>query len=103
MSTKTGIERQNAVLANFNRTLNSEKYRTEPTQIERMIAESEKSRKAWESKKKPAEQPRISFYNPNNPLNGFRSKTKAEQVEITKQIKASVRAAKKAAANSEVE
>lgn len=67
--------------------------RTEPTLVESIIAESAKKRAEWE-KKKPTPQPFISFYNPNNPLNGFNTKSKDEQKAILKSLKEKEKAAK---------
>ena len=92
-------EVQNITLSGFQRTIQSEKYRKEPTMVERIIAESAQKRKAFEAKQQP--QPRISLYNPNNPLNGFKSKSKDEQIAITKMLKAQEKAAKAALKETE--
>ena len=91
---------QNITLSGFERTIRSEKYRTEPTLVESIIAESTKKREAWE-KSKPTQAPRISLYRPNNHLNGFASKSKDEQIAITKMLKAQEKANK--AAQKELE
>lgn len=86
-------EVQNITLSGFSRTIQSEKYRTEPTMVERIIAESAQKRKEFE-RKNSQPQPRISLYNPNNPLNGFKFKSKDEQKAIMKMLKAQEKAAK---------
>jgi hypothetical protein len=98
-STKNGLEKQNAILGQFASTVRSEERRIrkgEMNFIESVIAESAIKKAEWE-KKKPAPQPFISFYNPNNPLNGFLSKSKSEQKEIMARIKADKKAQEKAA------
>lgn len=98
-STKNGLEKQNAIIGQFASTVRSEERRIrkgEMNFIESVIAESAIKKAEWE-KKKPAPQPFISFYNPNNPLNGFLSKSKAEQKEIMAKIKADKKAQEKAA------
>lgn len=92
-------EVQNITLSGFQRTIQSEKYRKEPTMVERIIAESAQKRKEWEAKHQP--KPFISHYNPNNPLNGFKSKSKDEQVAITKMLKAQEKATKAALKETE--
>jgi len=95
-STKNGLEKQNAIIGQFAKTIRQEEHRIrkgEMNFIESVIAESARKRAEWE-KKKPAEKPFISFYNPNNPLNGFLSKSKSEQKEILARIKAEQKAAK---------
>jgi len=98
-STKNGLEKQNAIIGQFASIVRSEERRIrkgEMNFIESVIAESAIKRAEWE-KKKPTPQPFISFYNPNNPLNGFLSKSKAEQKEILARIKADKKAQEKAA------
>jgi hypothetical protein len=90
---KNGLEKQAIILSQFERIVRNEKYRTEPTLVESIIAESAKKRAEWE-KKKPTPSPRISFYNPNNPLNGFNTKSKDEQKAILKSLKEQEKAAK---------
>jgi hypothetical protein len=89
MSTRTGIERQNSTIGEFKRTLFNESRRTEPTYWEKEIARG-KAESAKVAHKTP--QPRTSFYNPTNPLNGFKAKSKAEQKEISSQLRKSNRA-----------
>jgi cell division protein FtsN len=98
-STKNGLEKQNMILGQFAKTVRQEEHRIrkgELNQIESIILESARKKAEWE-KKKPAPQPFISFYNPNNPLNGFLSKSKDEQKRIMAQIKADKKAQEKAA------
>jgi len=90
---KNGLEKQAIILSQFERIVRNEKYRTEPTLVESIIAESAKKRAEWE-KKKPTPQPFISHYNPNNPLNGFNTKSKDEQKAILKSLKEKEKAAK---------
>jgi hypothetical protein len=74
----TAFEKQDRIIGQFNRTARQPEG---PSFIEREMA-----------KQRPAPAirvaaPRISFYNPNNPLNGFGSKSKAEQLEIKMAMK----------------
>ena len=95
-NSKNGLEKQNIIIGQFAKTVRQEENRIrrgEMNFIETVIAESTRKRKEWESKK-PAAQPYISHYNPNNPLNGFNQKTKDEQKAILKALKAKEKAAK---------
>ena len=77
MATKTAFEKQDNIIGQFNRTARQPEG---PGFIEREMA-----------KQKPSvtrtEPVRISFYNPSNPLNGFKSKSKSEQLEIKARMK----------------
>lgn len=93
-SAKNGLEKQNQIIGQFQSVIRSEERRIrrgEMNFIESVIAESARKRAEWE-KRKPAEQPRISFYNPNNPLNGWKGKSRDEQQAIAKRLKAEERA-----------
>ena len=74
----TAFEKQDRIMGQMNRIARQPET---PSFIEREMA-----------KKRPAQAirvaaPRISFYNPNNPLNGFGSKSRAEQLEIKMAMK----------------
>lgn len=99
-STKNGLEKQNAIIGQFQSVIRSEERRIRKGElnfVESVIAESMRKKAEFE-KSKPADQPRISFYNPNNPLNGFKGKSKDEQQEIMKRLKAEEKAKAKAQA-----
>lgn len=102
-STKNGLEKQNQIIGQFQSVIRSEERRIrkgEMNFVESVIAESARKRAEWE-KKKPAPQPYISFYNPNNPLNGFKGKSKDEQQAIMKRLKAEEKAKKQQLVNIE--
>lgn len=82
VSGKTGREKQDAVIGEFQRIINADRYNGGMTALEREIAKS----MAIPTKTKK-EEPYISFYNPANPLNGFMQKSAAEKEKIRKQIK----------------
>ena len=87
-STTIVFDKQTRILNAFSRVVRNAERSSIPSFIEREMAASAK-RKA----PKPQAE-RISFYQPNNPLNGFRGKTKAEQIAIMEKIKADAKAAK---------
>jgi len=82
---KTVEDIQNSVLGNFTRTIRnherSQRKGENLTQIERSMLTQKPS-----FNKDP--KPRISFYNPNNPLNGFNGKSLEERQSILAMIKA---------------
>jgi hypothetical protein len=84
-SGNSGKFKQDLIISGFERDIRNERYRTQLNITEQCIQNSEKM-------KTPVEQPRFSFYNPNNPLNGFRAKSKAEQKLITARLKAEQKA-----------
>lgn len=92
-SANSGKLKQDAIISGFQREIRNEKYRTQLSAVEQAILAGSKMKEM----KKPEPKPFISFYNPNNPLNGFHAKSKAEQQEISKMLRAQERAAKKAA------
>ena len=95
MQTKT--EMQTRILNGFSNTLRNEKY-SEPSAVQKLIFESKKNRSIRETRTREFnEKPRISFYNPNNPLNGFTGKTREEQERISLMLKAQDKATRKAA------
>jgi hypothetical protein len=73
MAKKTISEMQDIILNGFDRAIRAEKRNPQPSQIERLIAESAAKNAAHAAKlaKQPA-QPFISFYNPHNPLNALK-------------------------------
>ena len=84
----TVYEKQEVVMNQFSRIVRAEERRTTPTWIEQQIIDSRRRNEEYRAKmanKKP--EPRISFYDPSNPLNGFRFKSKEEQKAITAQLK----------------
>jgi hypothetical protein len=83
---KNGLEKQQQILNQFERVIRHDSQRTEPTLIETLLLQSEKKRIEWE-KRRPQPAPRISFWNPNNPLNGFDFKTPDEKKAILASIK----------------
>jgi len=94
----TVYEKQDMVISQFERINRMAARNPEPTWFEKQVMESR--RKAEEFRAKNAnrkEEPRISFYNPNNPLNGFNSKSAEERKAITQMLKAQEKAAKQAA------
>ena len=98
MSKRANVEQiQNNTLAGFTRTLNAERYRTEPNQLERTIAQSAKRREAY--LKTVAETPQISVYNPDSALANFGLKSADEQRIISKRLKAQAKVAKLAKAS----
>lgn len=97
-STKNGLEKQNAIIGQFQSVIRSEERRIRKGElnfVESVIAESMRKKAEFE-KKRPEPKPYISFYNPNNPLNGFNRKSKDEQKEILKRLKAEEKAKAKA-------
>jgi hypothetical protein len=87
-SGNSGKFKQDSIIAGFQREIRNERFQTELNITQQCIQNSV-------NMKTPVEQPRFSFYNPNNPLNGFRSKSKAEQKEITARLKAEQKAISK--------
>jgi len=77
--TKTNSEKQDQIIGQFERTLRNAKYFTSNTKTGIFVNPRKETPKT--------EEVRISFYNPNNPLNGFRGKTKDEQDAIRKQMR----------------
>ena len=73
MAKKTVSEMQDIILNGFARTIRQAEKNPQPSQIERLIAESAAKNAAYQAKmaKQPAK-PFISFYNPNNPLNALK-------------------------------
>lgn len=95
MATKlTVFEKQTTILNQFERAIRNNERNPLPTVIELDMAATAKiaARKPFV---KQAAAPRISFYNPNNLLNGFGGKTKADQLDIKEAIKANAKLAKK--------
>lgn len=91
---KDNLQRQNRVISGFGAVVRSEARRIasgELNFIEREILQSAKRTAAMSPQN---EKPRISFYNPNNPLNGINGKSKAEQKAIIAKIKSDAKAAK---------
>lgn len=84
----TVYEKQEVVMNQFSRIVRAEERRTTPTWIEQQIIDSRRRQEEYKRKmaNKPVA-PRISFYDPSNPLNGFKYKTKEEQQAITKMLK----------------
>jgi len=87
-STTIVFDKQTRILNGFTRIVRNAERSTLPTFTERELAASAKM------KKPAAPAARISHYVPNNPLNGFRGKTKADQLAILEQIKADKKASK---------
>jgi hypothetical protein len=87
-STTIRFDKESRVLSQFERTVRNAQRSSVPTFTERELAYSA-------NRKAPKPQPaRISFYNPNNPLNGFAGKRKVDQIAILEKIKADKKAAK---------
>lgn len=76
---KTNSEKQDQTIGQFERTLRNAKYSTPNTKTGIFVNPRKEAPKT--------EEVRISFYNPNNPLNGFRGKSKDEQDAIRKQMR----------------
>ena len=94
----TVYEKQDMVISQFERINRNAARNPEPTWFEKQVIESRKRSEAYAAKRAKIEaQPRISFYNPNNPLNGFNSKSAEERKAITQMLKAQEKAAKLAA------
>ena len=94
----TVYEKQEVVISQFERINRAEARRTTPTWLEQQIIDSRKRNEEYQkSIANKKSEPRISFYNPNNPLNGFNSKSAEERKAITAMLKQQEKAAKKAA------
>jgi len=89
----TKFEKQSIILNQFERIVNNAKRSSVPDFTTRELASSAKTNAKFAERAKPAA-PRISFYNPNNPLNGFAGKRKADKLEILAKIKADKNASK---------
>jgi hypothetical protein len=85
----TKFEKQTIILNQFDRVIRNANRSTEPSFIEKEMARSAKMKPA---NKTP--QARISFYQPDNPLNGFAGKRKVDKIAILEKIKADKKAAK---------
>jgi hypothetical protein len=95
---KFAYDKQDQTIAQFNRINRMAARNPEPTWFEKQVIESKQRAEAYRAKNaKKVEEPRISFYNPNNPLNGFSAKSKSEQREITQRLKAEAKAKAKLA------
>ena len=78
---------QDATLGSFSRTLrNHEITKNDPTFFELEVI---RSKKQDEENPLPEAKPHISFYDPNNPLNGIFAKSLADQKEIAEKLKGS--------------
>ena len=83
---------QNQALGQFQKDVRSNENRTWKNIIEESIENGKKNLKP-----KVEEKPRISLYNPNNPLNGSSGWSKEKWAEYKENEKAKERAAKEAA------
>ena len=94
----TVYDKQDIVISQFERINRNEQYRTQPTWFEQQVIDS-KQRTADYAKRlvNNPPQPRISHYNPNNPLNGFNGKSLEERKAITAMLKQQEKALKAAA------
>jgi hypothetical protein len=84
---KTITEVQDQILNQFSHAIRSHERSQrngEITLVERLIQEGKK--RSEQPYLKP-QQPRISTYNPNNPLNGFNAKSLEERTAIMAKIK----------------
>ena len=80
-----GKFKQDIVMSQFTKDIRQMETRTWLNATERAIEMGKRKLEYQQSLQQPA--PRISFYNPNNPLNGFKHKSKEEQQRITKMLK----------------
>ena len=89
-------EVQDQILNQFRRDIRSYETRHKSgnlSAVEQAIEDGRRNRERMEEiKKKSDQKPFISFYNPNNPLNGFKYKSKEEQQRIMKALKAQEKA-----------
>jgi len=81
---RTPFEKQDSIIAGFQRTIIANDRNPQPNFIQKEVARGFSKGKA---PVKGEPKPRISFYNPTNPLNGFGSKTLAQQKEILEGLK----------------
>ena len=91
---KTIGEVQDQILNQFSHTIRSyerSQRNGEITLTERLIQEGKRRSESAYSK---PQSPRISLYNPNNPLNGFNAKSLEERTAIMAKIKSDNRLAK---------
>jgi hypothetical protein len=93
---KFAYDKQDQTIAQFERINRMAARNPEPTWIEKQIEDSRKRKAEFEKRNPKKEEVYISFYNPNNPLNGFSAKSKSEQREITQRLKAEAKAKAKA-------
>ena len=89
----TKFEKQTIILNQFERTVRNAQRSTVPSFTERELAASAEKNAKFAAKAKPAA-PRISLYNPANPLNGFAGKRKVDKIAILEKIKADKKASK---------
>ena len=83
---KTGWEKQDIALGQFGKVSKmADLTANEPTFWEKQVEASKNSKTLQPARKEPVA--RISFYNPENPLNGIFNKKKAEQKEIAESLK----------------
>jgi len=80
-----GKFKQDIVISQFSKDIRQMEKRTWLNATEQAIEQGKRKLEYQQSLKETA--PRISFYNPNNPLNGFKYKSKEEQQRITKMLK----------------
>ena len=93
---KTITEVQDQILNQFSHTIRSyerSQRNGELTLTERLIQEGKRNSERANTLAKP-QSPRISLYNPNNPLNGFNAKSLEERTAIMAKIKSDNRLAK---------
>jgi hypothetical protein len=81
----SGKFKQDIVISQFSKDIRQMEKRTWLNATEQAIEKGKEKLKYQQSLSTPA--PRISTYNPNNPLNGFKYKSKEEQQRITKMLK----------------
>ena len=94
----TVYDKQDMVISQFERINRNEQYRKEPTWFEQQVIDSKQRTEDYKTRMaKTPPQPRISHYNPINPLNGFNGKSESERIAITARLKQQQKDAKAAA------
>jgi len=83
-------EVQDQILNQFSHAIRSyerSQRNGELTLVEQLIQEGKRNSERAKALQSKPQQPRISHYNPNNPLNGFNSKSLEERTAIMAKIK----------------
>lgn len=85
MKSRNVIDKQNNTIQEFNRVLGMESHR-DASFIEKKIADGRRKMAAYRATQTAVQ--RVSYYDPNNRLNGLYSLSKADQIDLLKELRA---------------